>query len=170
MVSGKTIRDPLSPGLRAVMLLPLFPIAVLVFVMLVAQEGTRPWEYVLNGLLFGSTAIFALWMHAFLTVRADSVRIGFMPFFWRTIPLREIADVEAVDVDPMRDYRGWGIKGRSRQPKGMLLSGGSHRAVRLTLRDGRRYLVTSPDSVDGIVDDIRFRIGQDAPVSGPAPA
>jgi len=160
MASGKTFRDPLTSGLRLVMLLPLLPVVVMVFVILAVEEGTKPWEYVLIVLIFGGIIASTLWMHAFLSLRDNAVRIGFMPFYWRTIPYRDIAAVDAVEVDPMRDYRGWGVKGRSTQPEGMLFSGGSRAGLRMTLHDDRRYVVTLPGPVDEIVAELRSRAPQ----------
>lgn len=160
MAPGTTFRDPLTLGLRLVMILPLIPTCVMVIVIMALEGESGPLQYAILAALFGITIAGALWMHAFLTFRTDAVRIGFMPIFWRTIPYREIAAVDAVEVDPMRDYSGWGVKGRGAQPKGMLFSGGSHNAVRITLHDDRRYLVTLPDPVDDIVAALRARTGE----------
>lgn len=157
MAPGTTYRDHLTLGLRLVVILPLIPTSIMVLLIIATDDGSRWWEYAILVLLFVAVIAGTLWMHAFITFRANTVRVGFMPIFWRTIPYRDIASVDAVEVDPMRDYGGWGGKGRSTRPNGMLFSGGARNGVRITLRDDRRYIVTVPGPVDDIVVALRAR-------------
>ncbi|WIB32760.1 hypothetical protein [Curtobacterium sp. MCSS17_005] len=58
----------------------------------------------------------------------------------------------SVDVRPMEDFGGWGIKGRSRRD-GLLLAADGQRAVRIARLNGQVFLATSDDA-DGVASAI----------------
>ncbi|HLU35425.1 MAG TPA: hypothetical protein VKZ61_06620 [Thermomicrobiales bacterium] len=156
---NRTRRDFLTPGLRLVLLLPAAPMLGLVFIFMLTDDGVGPVAMVTAGVLMVALIVVEQLMHAHITVRSDSVRMGFWPMFRRTIPFREIASVDAVKIDPMRDYGGWGIKGTSRSEKGMLFSTGGHHGVMILTRDGRRYVVTAREPMDDLVETLRGLTG-----------
>lgn len=155
-----TRRDFLTPGLRLVLLLPVIPTFVLVLVVMSVDEDTGPVAMAVTIVLLLALIIVEQIMHAFITLREDSVRMGFLPIFWRTIPYRTIASVDPVRIDPMRDYGGWGIKGKSRSEKGLLFSGGGHHGVMITTLDGRRYVATSREPMHDLVETLREMSGR----------
>jgi hypothetical protein len=155
----QTRRDFLTPGLRVVLLLPLVPTLALVIVFMSTDDETGPVAMTVTILILAALLIIEQLMHAWITVRSDSVRMGFWPLFRRTIPFREIESVDAVKIDPMRDYGGWGIKGTSRSERGMLFSAGGHYGVMVMTRDGRRYVATSREPMDDLVETIRGLAG-----------
>jgi len=68
-----------------------------------------------------------------------------VPFWAVHIRIDEIASVTSVDVHPLEDFGGWGIKGSSRR-KGLLLAADGQRAVRITRKNGQVFLATSGDA------------------------
>ena len=76
--------------------------------------GTNPapyWPVWLIFLLIG-LGIPALLLFAKLvvTVDAEFVRIRWIPFAWRTLPLGDIASAETRTYRPLLDYGGWGVR------------------------------------------------------------
>lgn len=78
-------------------------------------------------------------IHLDIAVDAEAVRVRYFPFVRRSIPLTDIARVEARHYAPVREYGGWGIKGWSRRKIAYNLRGDE--GVDLTLVDGRRVLL-----------------------------
>lgn len=68
-----------------------------------------------------------------------TVAFGWIPFYRRSIPLGEIATAEVVTYNPLKDYRGWGIRGI---PVAALNARGD-RGVLLHLKTGRNMLIGS---------------------------
>jgi hypothetical protein len=153
----KTQRDFLTPGLRLVLLLPLVPTLALAIIFMAADDAS-PTAMVTTILILVGLVIVEQFMHAYITIRPDEVRMGFWPIFRRTIPFHEIASVETMKIDPMRDYGGWGIKGKSRSEKGMLFSAGGQHGLMITARDGRRYVATAREPLDDIAEAMLTRI------------
>lgn len=154
-----TRRDFLPSGLRLFLLVEGIGMLVLVGVPLGVDDDVSPQVMavvIVAMLAIQSTLLF---MHAHITASPDTLRIGYWPLFRRTFPYRTLAKVEKVEVDAMRDYRGWGLKGRSRSEKGMLLGGASRHGIAITTRDGRRYVVTSQEPVDDLAATITARVG-----------
>ncbi|WP_066517306.1 hypothetical protein [Curtobacterium ammoniigenes] len=68
-----------------------------------------------------------------------------VPFWAVRVKKVEIASVTSVDVRPLEDFGGWGIKGGSRR-KGLLLAASGQRAVQITRMNGQVFLATSDDA------------------------
>jgi len=149
----------LTPGLRIVLLLPLIPTLALVIVFMAVDDDAGPVRTAVTILILSTLLVVEQLMHAWITVRSDSVRMGFWPIFRRTIHFRDIAAVDAIEVDPMRDYGGWGLKGTSRSERGMLFSAGGHYGVMVTTRDGRRYVATAREPMDDVAETLRALVG-----------
>ena len=154
-----TQRDFLTLGLRLVLLLPIIPTMALVIVFTLADEDASTTGMVTTILILLGLIVVEQLMHAYVTVRQDSVRLGFWPIFRRTIPLREIASVETMKIDPMRDYGGWGVKGKSRSEKGMIFSAGGQYGLMVSTRDGRRYVATAREPLDDFAARLRMLSG-----------
>ena len=112
-------------------------VIILVMSLLLSQDGpSSPWEWVgLVGLvvLAGGVLPAILWTMQ-LRVRVDdrhyTVRLWPTPFKSQ-VRRREIREVYAREVDPMRDYGGWGLKGKRRD---LLYSLGGKKAVTVEFR------------------------------------
>ena len=112
-------------------------IIILVMSLVLSQESpSSPWAWVgLIGLvvLAGGILPAILWTMQ-LRVRVDdrlySVRLWPWPFKSQ-VPRRAIREVYTREVDPMRDYGGWGLKGK--RPD-LLYSLGGKRAVTIEYR------------------------------------
>ncbi|WP_420370266.1 hypothetical protein [Curtobacterium sp. L1-20] len=74
-----------------------------------------------------------------------SVWLLAVPFWAVRIRLVEITSVDTVDVHPLEEFGGWGIKGSSRR-KGLLLAADGQRAVRIRMKNGRLFLATSGEA------------------------
>jgi len=75
----------------------------------------------------------------------NSVWFLAVPFWVVRIRIVEIASVTIVDVRPLEDFGGWGIKGSSRRD-GLLLAADGQRAVRITRENGQVFLATSENA------------------------
>ena len=75
----------------------------------------------------------------------NSVWLLAVPFWVVRIRIVEIASVTIVDVRPLEDFGGWGVKGSSRR-KGLLLAADGQRAVRITRENGQVFLATSENA------------------------
>ena len=62
---------------------------------------------------------------------------------WR-VPLEEVSQARAVDVRPMRDFGGWGVRANTRGQFGVVLRAGE--ALEVTRGDGSRFVVTVDDA------------------------
>lgn len=65
-----------------------------------------------------------------------------VPFWAVRIRNTEIAAVTAVNVQPLEEFGGWGIKGHSRR-NGLLLAANGQHAVRIARANGQVFLATS---------------------------
>lgn len=100
-----------------------------------------------NGNIIGWTIFLWLIYVRLITVRlVTQVRGGelivAMRGLWRSrhVPLDRIQSVETIDLDPVRDYGGYGIKS-TRAGTAYLAGGGG--GVRLTLAGGEKLVVGS---------------------------
>ena len=111
-------------------------ITLVVSLLLIKEGPSSAWEWVgLIGLvvLAGGVLPAILWTMQ-LRVRVDdrlySIRLWPWPFKSQ-VRRREIREVYAREVDPMRDYGGWGLKGKRRD---LLYSLGGKKAVTVEFR------------------------------------
>lgn len=107
--------------------------------------GNRPapdWVVWLIFLLMG-IGLPALLLFAKLTVTVtdEAVRIRWIPFAWRTIPLADIEAAEARTYRPLLEYGGWGV--RWAPGRGMAWNASGDRGVQLVLASGKRILIGS---------------------------
>lgn len=86
-----------------------------------------------------------------VTVHAETVRIRWIPFGWKTIRLADIESSEARDYRPIREYGGWGI--RWRPGGGTAWNAHGTRGVQLVLTGGKRVLIGS-QRADELADAI----------------
>lgn len=154
----ETHRDFLPAGLRLFLLIEGVAMLVLVGVLLAVDDDTGPVLIGVIVLVMLAIQGGLLFMHAHITARQDSVTIGFWPLFRRTFRYRDLQGAKVVEVDAMRDYHGWGLKGKSRSDRGMLLGGASAHGIAISTRDGRRYVVTSRQPVEDLVAVIAARV------------
>jgi hypothetical protein len=82
---------------------------------------------------------------AYVAVSEESVRMGFAPLWSTRVRLDDVADVSVREVDPYRDYHGWGIKGSASSRAGRLYSTGGGFATVIRTKASRRYLVAFRD-------------------------
>lgn len=70
-------------------------------------------------------------MRLYLELRIDQDRVAARawPFPWTVVPIDQIITSEVVQVDPRRDYGGWGFKGLAQD---RLIGGGGTTALRIT--------------------------------------
>jgi hypothetical protein len=73
-------------------------------------------------------------------VRSDGLAVRFFPGRWRLFPYTEMGPIEAVEVRPVRDYGGWGVR-MKRGERAYLVSG--TRGIRFGLADGKRIMIGS---------------------------
>ncbi|MFN2202162.1 MAG: DUF6141 family protein [Caldilineaceae bacterium] len=110
--------------------------------------GNNPapdWMMVLLWLAFGiGLPLLFFLFELVVTVNASAVEIRFSPVVRRTIPLTEIAKVEARTYAPLKEYGGWGIRVGLSGKRAYNISG--NEGVELTLTDGRKVLIGSKRS------------------------
>ncbi len=70
-------------------------------------------------------------LRQYLELRIDDNRVAARawPFPWTVVPIDQILTSEVVQVDPRRDYGGWGFKGLAQD---RLIGGGGTTALRIT--------------------------------------
>ena len=79
-----------------------------------------------------------------ITTNSTAVWLIAVPFWAVRIKFDDIASTMSVDVRPLEDFGGWGIKGSSRK-KGLLLAANGQQAVQITRDNGQVFLATSDD-------------------------
>lgn len=115
-----------------------------------APTGTRTawpvgtWDGVLAWFLTG-VLVPTLLLSASLLVRVerDAIYVRYFPFARRTIPIADLGESYARTYAPIREYRGWGVKG-SRSNRAYNMSG--KEGVQLVLGDGTKVLLGSQRS------------------------
>jgi len=113
-------------------------IGVLVFM----DETTSTAERLVAVPVLVAVLALMLVMHNWITVSSGHLKIGYFPFYRRTIAYSDIADLSVVSIQPFREFGGWGVKGLTRSRNGLLLGGNPARGIRIETRDDRRYVVT----------------------------
>lgn len=97
------------------------------------------WIYFL---LFGiGLPVLFHYMQLIVEVDAERVRVRYIPFIDRSIPLSDIGSCEAKRYQPIRDFGGWGIRGLTRRRRAYNVRGDE--GVELTLRDGSQIMLGS---------------------------
>ena len=82
------------------------------------------------GMTLGIAVAYGLWRADLeLRINDNTVSARAWPFRSVVVPIAQVVGSEVVEIDPLRDYRGWGIKG-SRQDK--LIGGKGTTAIRST--------------------------------------
>ncbi len=92
------------------------------------------------GLLF-PLVFLSLRMTTELT--SDGLRIRFVPFYRRIIPLGEIQSIEVREYSAIREYGGWGVRFSAKHGTAYNVSG--NRGIQLVLISGKRVLIGSQD-------------------------
>lgn len=83
--------------------------------------------------------------HPWITVRPGEVRLGYFPFYRRTLPMRDIQALTMVDVDPVRQFSGYGVRGLAKTRKGLLLGGHPSEGLKFETVNDLRYIITLKD-------------------------
>jgi hypothetical protein len=93
------------------------------------------------------TGVLLAAMRLRVWVEGDRLRVRFIPFVRKEIPLEAIARFEARTYRPLLEYGGWGIRwGGSKRGWAYTVSG--NQGVNIELTDGKRFLVGSRRPVD----------------------
>lgn len=109
------------------------------------DETTSTSDRLVVAPILGLVMVLLLVMHNWITVESGSVKIGYFPFYRRTLAYSEISELSIVDIQPVRQFGGWGVKGLAKSRNGLLLGGYPARGLRFETRDDRRYVVTFQD-------------------------
>ena len=109
--------------------------------------GNRPMSdigLVITALLTLLFSLGMVWLFLAMAlqveVRSDALYIHFKLFKRRTVQYRDIAQEEACQYRPIRDYGGWGIR-RGRNGWAYNVSG--NKGVRLTFHAGKELMIGS---------------------------
>ncbi|QZQ55369.1 hypothetical protein KZI27_19375 [Curtobacterium sp. TC1] len=118
------------------------PLLVCVFSLAEFPEASGWWM-----LGVGSGALVMMLVAPVVAIIAtrDAVWFVAVPFWAVRIAITDIASVNSVDVRPMEDFGGWGVKGASRRG-GLLLAAQGQQAVRIARPNGQVFLATSGDA------------------------
>jgi len=115
-------------------------ISVLLFGLLIAQSPNTSNSFMENWLPPSLITFFVLSLlfSIDLTWELDSTGFTyrFLPFIWRrkSIPIQEIQSIEVLDIRPLWDFGGWGLRWSSKYGKAYTTSGKT--VIRLTLKNG----------------------------------
>lgn len=82
-----------------------------------------------------------------VSIGADGLRARPVVGFRIHVPLDDIAEVTTVQVQPLRDFGGWGYRMGPSGRWGLVLRGGE--AIEVVRRDGRRLTVATPGAGEG---------------------
>jgi len=102
------------------------------------------WGWILAG-----NALFVFLLYWFLggltvVVEPHRIRVG-LGHGWpvgTTIELDQIEELESVEYRPLREFGGWGVRGRAER---RIWSARGNQAVRLTMADGRVIYIGSDE-------------------------
>ena len=81
-----------------------------------------------TGLTFG-VSFGLLRLHLELRIDRKRVAARAWPFPWTVVPIDQVLASEVVQIDPLWDYGGWGLKGIAQD---RLIGGGGTTALRIT--------------------------------------
>lgn len=96
--------------------------------------------------------------HPWITVRPGEVRLGYFPFYRRTLPMREIQELTEVTVDPVRQFSGYGVRGLAKTSQGLLLGGYPSEGLKFETVDDRRYIITLKDHQPVVQELARYGV------------
>lgn len=118
-------------------------VGILIAIHTVANEPL--WERTIATAVILFVLVLLIVMHNWITVKPGEVRVGFWPFYRKTLPMRDIRRVSKVDIQLYRNYGGLGLKGLSSTRHGLLLGGYPTTGVMIETTEDRRYVVTFRD-------------------------
>jgi hypothetical protein len=111
---------------------------------IMAAPGEAHDDRLVGGVILGATAVAVQWLVAGLSVRLYRdfmvMGLGSSGLIARKVRYDEIADLESVRYDPLRDFGGWGVRGTSSR---RIWSARGNEAVLLRLTDGKLLYVGS---------------------------
>lgn len=117
------------------------PVLVCVFSLAEFPAASGWW---MLGIGAGSIVLMLLAPAVGILRTRTAVWLVAVPFWAVRIRMDDIATISAVDIRPVEDFGGWGVKGASRK-QGLLLAANGHRAVRIVRRNGQVFFATSDD-------------------------
>jgi hypothetical protein len=117
------------------------PLLVCVFSLAEFPQASGWW---MLGIGAGLIALMLAAPAVVITTNSTAVWLVAVPFWAVRINVDDVASITSVDVRPLEDFGGWGIKGSSRK-KGLLLAANGQQAVRITRGNGQVFLATSDD-------------------------
>jgi hypothetical protein len=105
-------------------------------------------------LLLGPAALWLVLGRLDVRVTRTALRLAFgdLPLIRKEVPFSDIVALEPVRYSPLAEFGGWGIRFGFGGKRAWTIRG--NRAVRLTLRGGRRLYVGSRDP-ERLVEEIR---------------
>ncbi|MGA6164399.1 hypothetical protein [Amycolatopsis magusensis] len=87
-----------------------------------------------------------------IEVDDEHLRLKLVPLFTKIVPRHEIVAVEPAEVDPWRDFHGFGYRLTGAGRIGFVFRRGP--AVRVSTRDGRTYVIGDP-AADDLLEALR---------------
>lgn len=126
---------------------------IVMMVVLYFDNETPEVVKVLVGIILLAAVILIYAAHPWITVTAGEVRLGYFPLVRITLPMHEIQTVALVRVRSMRDYGGFGTRGRASSDRGLLLGGYPPTGLKFETRDNRRYTITMRN-IEPIVQEL----------------
>lgn len=117
------------------------PLLVCVFSLAEFPQASGWW---MLGIGVGLIALMLAAPAVVITTNSTAVWLIAVPFWAVRIERDDIASITSVDVRPLEDFGGWGVKGSSRK-KGLLLAANGQQAVQITRDNGQVFLATSDD-------------------------
>ena len=136
--------------------------SVLLFGLLIALYPNTSNNFIENWLppslitFFVLSLLFSVNLSWELDTNGFSYR--FLPFIWhrKFIPIQEIQSIEVLDIRPLRDFGGWGLRWSFKYGKAYTTSGKT--VIRLTLKNGE--LINFTASKDMNLSELKDKLPQ----------
>ncbi len=136
--------------------------SVLLFGLLIALYPNTSNNFIENWLppslitFFVLSLLFSVNLSWELDTNGFSYR--FLPFIWsiKFIPIQEIQSIEVLDIRPLRDFGGWGLRWSFKYGKAYTTSGKT--VIRLTLKNGE--LINFTTSKDTNLSELKDKLPQ----------
>lgn len=136
--------------------------SVLLFGLLIALYPNTSSNFIENWLppslitFFVLSLLFSVNLSWELDTNGFSYR--FLPFIWRRkfIPIQEIQSIEVLNIRPLRDFGGWGLRWSFKYGKAYTTSGKT--VIRLTLKNGE--LINFTASKDMNLSELKDKLPQ----------